>query len=125
MWIVPAWKSSAHSSSSIALQMGGRQRRLAVSSTDKVIAPSFLMLMQRAKQHGNEHYPATLRCLPLDADSMRSVRPAIGDANAARWYAHAPPLFKCTRANGSAPMQVGAMATIGANSLQPCKPSRR
>ena len=78
MWIVPAWKPSARSSSSRAFAQGGPRKPLAASSTARVAAPSSLMSMRRARPHGNVRCPAVLTCLPPNADSMRSVLLATG-----------------------------------------------
>src|SRR6266481_10139176 len=102
MSIVRAWKRSVSSSRNMLLQTDGHQKPLAVCGIDKVVATWSLMLMQRVRQHGNEHCPASLRCLPLDAALMPFVRLVIADASEVRWCAHAPPPFRCTPANGSA-----------------------
>src|SRR5712692_8234147 len=95
--------------------MDGPRKPLAVSSTGKVVATLSLMLMQRVRQDGNGHCPAIPRCHLLDVGLMQSVHLAIGDASEVRSYAHAPPPFKCIRANGLAPTQAGAMASIAMN----------
>jgi len=84
IWIVRAWKPSARSSNSMALQTGGHRRALAVSSTDRGDATLSLMSMQRVKQHGNERSLAILRYLLLDADSMRFAHPVTKDASEAK-----------------------------------------
>ncbi len=57
---------------------------MAVSSTDKAIVTLSLMWMQHARQRGNAHCPAILRCLLQNADSMQSVPQATEDASAVR-----------------------------------------
>src|SRR5271169_3639554 len=104
--------------------MGGHQKPLAVCGTVRAAVTSSLMSMRRAKPHGNERCPATLRCLQRDADSRRSVHQVIADASGARWFAHARQLFRCILVNGSGPTQVAAMAIIVTNSPQLSNPSR-
>ncbi len=55
------------------------------------------MWMRRARPHGNERCPVILRCLQLDADSMRSARPVIADDSLARWCACTTALQMHTR----------------------------
>jgi len=83
----------------------------------RVATPSSLMWMPHAKQHGSEPCPLIQRCLPLDADSMRSVHQATPGENEGRSSAHAPSLFRCIPVNGSAPMRAEAMVTIKESSL--------
>src|SRR6266849_5179231 len=100
---------------SSALPKGGRKRPLVESSIDKVVAPSSLMWMPHAKQHDSALCPVILPCLLQNADSTRSVRQATQGANEGKWYAPAPPLSKCTLANGSAPMGAKGMGSIVVN----------
>jgi len=53
-----------------------------------------------------------------------SARLATQGASVVRWFVHVPRPFKCTHANGSAPMLVGAMATIVVNWPRRSEPSR-
>src|SRR6266849_3950538 len=80
-----------------------------------LIAPSSLMWMPHAKQHDSALCPVILPCLLQNADSTRSVRQATQGANEGKWYAPAPPLSKCTLANGSAPMGAKGMGSIVVN----------
>src|SRR5260370_1406764 len=54
-----------------------------------VVASLSLTSMRHVKQRGNEHCPVDQSCLQQNADSMRSVRLAIGGASEVRSYAHA------------------------------------
>ncbi len=53
---------------------GGRTIPSVVSGIGRGTAPSSLMWMPHARQHGSERCPVIPLCLPLAADLMRSVR---------------------------------------------------
>ena len=104
--------------------MPGPRTLLAGSSTARVGAIWSLTSMRRVKPHGNVRCLAIRRCLQPDADSMPSVRLATEGASGGRWCARALQRCRCTRANGSAPMQAKAMVTIAVNWPRHSKPSR-
>src|SRR5512135_1200925 len=112
MWTVLAWKRSGRFSRNMDSQKGGHRKPLVECGTERRVAPSSLMSMPHARRHDNEHFPATLRYLLLDADSMPFVRLATQGASEGKWSAPGPQPFKCTPANGLAPMPGAAMATI-------------